>query len=153
MAPNDYTLEGKSKITPILKKAESFHGHLGPFLAIGVRAGLFGLDRLGISKRNQLAIEVSLPLCTPFSCILDGLQITTECTVGNQKLSVVDSPTIQARFRRRDNGREVVVSMNPEVLEKLKSQLLSKEALPDKEVRDLAFEVAAMPEDQLFAAT
>lgn len=30
----------------ILKRAAEFHGHLGPFLVIGVRMGLIGLREL-----------------------------------------------------------------------------------------------------------
>lgn len=140
------------KFTSILKKAEEFHGHLGPFLAIGVRMGLIGLERTGITKENLLTVTASLPLRVPFSCILDGLQVSTKCTVGNQKLSIEDSPIIRAKFKRKDNEQEVTVALNKSTFEKLKSQLLQGK-LPDKEVRKLAWKIVNIPEDELFVIT
>lgn len=142
-----------SKATSILEKAAEFHGHLGPFLTIGVRMGQIGLNRVGMPKCKSLVVTASLPLCVPFSCIIDGLQITTKCTTGNQKLSLINSTKIQVKFERKDNGRKVVVGLNRSMFEKLKSQLLSKEVLPDEEVRELAWKVAAIPEDKLFVIT
>lgn len=142
-----------SEATSILEKAAEFHGHLGPFLAIGVRIGQIGLNGVGISKGKSLVVTASLPLRVPFSCIIDGLQITTKCTAGNRKLSLIDSAKIQVKFEREDNGRKMVVGLNQSMFEKLKSQLLSKEVLPDEEVRELAWKVVSIPEDKLFVIT
>jgi formylmethanofuran dehydrogenase subunit E len=135
-----------------IRKAEDFHGHLGPFLVIGVKMGLTGLNQLGVRKNKSLIVTASLPFRVPFSCILDGLQITTKCTVGNRKLQLKDSPHIQAKFEQKDNGHKTVVALNQAIFEKLKSQLL-QEAMPDEEVRKLAWEVAAIPEYKLFVLT
>lgn len=140
------------ELTSILEKAAEFHGHLGPFLAIGVRMGLIGLDRVSMAMGDSLEVTASLPLRVPFSCIIDGLQVSTNCTVGNQKLSLKDCPSIQATFERKDNGQKIVVALNQSVFEKLKSQLL-QETLPDEEIRKLAWKVAAIPEDELFVVT
>lgn len=141
-----------SELTSILEKAAEFHGHLGPFLAIGVRMGRLGLDRVGIAKGKSLVVTASLPLRVPFSCIIDGLQITTKCTTGNQKLSLINSAKIQAKFERKDNGKETVVALNQSMFEELKAQLLSA-GLPDEEVRELAWKIAAIPENELFTIT
>ena len=140
------------ELTFLLGKAAEFHGHLGPFLVIGVRIGLIGLKKIGKHDAGQLGIEVSLPLHVPFSCIIDGLQVSTNCTVGNQKLSFEDCPSIQVTFERKDNGQKIVVALNQSVFEKLKSQLL-QETLSDEEIRNLAWKVAAIPEDELFVIT
>ena len=136
----------------ILKKAEEFHGHLGPFLVIGIKMGLVGLGRVEATKGSSLAVTASLPLRVPFSCIIDGLQITTKCTIGNQKLTLRESEKIQAEFKRKDNGQKTVVALNQSTFEKLKSQLL-QETLPDEKVRKLAWKVAAIPEAELFLIT
>ena len=140
------------KLTSILEKAEAFHGHLGPFLTIGVRMGLVGLNRMGMAEGKSLVVTASLPTRVPFSCIIDGIQITTKCTTGNQKLSVKDSAKIHTEFKRKNNGQRIVVSLNQSMFEKLKSQLL-EENLPDEEVRQLAWKVAAIPETELFLVT
>jgi formylmethanofuran dehydrogenase subunit E len=139
-------------LTSALEQAAEFHGHLGPFLAIGVRMGLIGLKKIGGSKSNQLVVTAALPLRVPFSCIIDGLQVSTSCTVGNQKLSLEDSPTIQARFRRKDNGQEIVIALDRSVFEKMKNQLL-REAVSEDEIRKLAWIIVSIPEDELFEIT
>lgn len=133
---------------PLLKKAEDFHGHLGPFLAIGVRMGLMGLDRLNVTNDSPLMVTASLPLRVPFSCVVDGLQITTRCTTGNRKLRVKSSSRIEAEFEREDTGQKVVIILNPAILQTLKKQLLKK-TLHDKELRELAWKIASMPENEL----
>lgn len=141
-----------SEFGAVLERAEEFHGHLGPFLVIGVRIGLVGLDEIEAAEDSSLTVAASLPLRVPFSCIIDGLQITTRCTIGNQKLSVKDSSEIRAEFKRKDDGREVVVALNQRMFEKLKSQLL-QERLSDEEVRQLAWKVAAIPQEELLVVT
>lgn len=137
------------ELTSLLEKAAEFHGHLGPFLAIGVRMGMIGLKKIGKDNSDSLRIDVSLPLHVPFSCIIDGLQVTTHCTVGNQKLSLHDSGSVQARFKRETDKMEVSVTLNKPLFEELKSQLLG-EAVPEGEVRKLARVIAGISEDELF---
>ncbi len=141
-----------SKLKSILDKATEFHGHLGPFLVIGVRIGLIGLDRIDMPKDNSLTVTASLPLRVPFSCIIDGLQVTTKCTVGNRKLSLKDSKKIQAEFVKKNDEQKIVVSLNQLTFEKLKPQLL-RQTFSDEEVRQLAWKVAAIPEDELFVVS
>jgi len=136
------------ELVSLLEKAAEFHGHLGPFLAIGVRLGLVGLKKIGQQEDDQLIIDVSLPLHVPFSCIIDGLQVTTQCTVGNQKLSLKDSDSIQARFKRENDRLEVTVVLDKSMFEEMKSKLLG-EAKPE-EIRRLAWVIARMSEDELF---
>ena len=136
----------------VLEKAAEFHGHLGPFLTIGVKMGLIGLNKVGIDRSESLTVIASLPFHVPFSCIIDGIQVSTNCTVGNRKLSINDSLHIQAIFKRKDNGQKVIVALNQVTFEKLKSKLLQN-TLQDEEVRELAWKVAKIPEDELFIVT
>ncbi len=136
----------------ILDKAVEFHGHLGPFLTIGVRIGLIGLEKISTDRSESFTVMASLPHRVPFSCIIDGIQVSTNCTVGNQRLSLNDSPHIQVVFKRKDKGQKVIVALNQATFEKLKSQLLQN-ALRDEEVRELAWKVAEIPENELFIVT
>ena len=83
----------------ILRKAEEFHGHLGPFLVLGVRMGLIGVRELE-AKGNQEKLHVTAMLrnSVPFSCVIDGIQVATKCTIGNKKLRLRSSPEIAAKF-------------------------------------------------------
>jgi formylmethanofuran dehydrogenase subunit E len=77
-----------SELTSLIKKAADLHGHLGPFLVIGVRMGSLAKKILNANaeENNEFRVTARLPLLTPFTCIIDGIQATTQCTVGNQKL-------------------------------------------------------------------
>jgi formylmethanofuran dehydrogenase subunit E len=133
-----------------IAKAVDFHGHLGPFLVIGVRMGIIGMRELGLrsNRDDKLRVTAHLKYSIPISCIVDGLQTTTKCTIGNQKLKLIDSSDIAAEFALH-NGKEVTITVNPATCDKLKSQLLP-EKKHSKEVERLAWQIASMPEKDLF---
>ena len=137
------------KLDAILKKAEEFHGHLGPFVTLGVRMGFIGLRELRV-KRNEKKLRATamLEYSVPFSCVIDGIQVATKCTIGNKKLRLRSSSGITARFelQRRE---QVTVAVNPAAFEELKNEFLV-ENVPPEEVRKLAQLVASMPEEELF---
>ena len=137
----------KQELATLVRKAAEFHGHLGPFLVIGVRMGLIGLRELRIKKKDgNLRITAMLRDSVPFSCTIDGIQVATKCTIGNQKLKLIDSPGIAAEFElHRD---KLTVAVNPTTLNRLRNRLL--EDVPAEETRKLAQMVASMPEEELF---
>ena len=138
-----------TELISIIKRAAEFHGHLGPFLVFGVRMGLIGVRELK-AKGNEEKLRVTAMLrnSVPFSCIIDGIQVATKCTIGNKKLRLRSSSGIAAKFELQ-NKEQVTVTVNPATFERLKKKLLS-ENLPPKEVRQLAQLVASMPEEELF---
>ena len=138
-----------TELIPIIKKATDFHGHLGPFLVMGVRIGLIGVRELE-AKGNEEKLRVTAMLrnAVPFSCVIDGIQVTTKCTIGNKKLRLRNSSRIAARFELQE-GEQVAVAVNPASFDTLKKKLLA-ENVPPEEVRQLAHLVASMPEEELF---
>jgi len=138
-----------TELIPIIKKATDFHGHLGPFLVMGVRIGLIGVRELE-AKGNQEKLRVTAMLrnSVPFSCVIDGIQVATKCTIGNKKLRLRRSLGIAARFELQ-RGEQVTVAVNPASFDTLKKKLLA-ENVPPEEVRQLAQLVASMPEEELF---
>lgn len=138
-----------TKLITAIKKAADFHGHLGPFLVIGVRMGCIGIRELG-AKRNDEKVRVTAMTksSVPFSCVLDGIQMTTRCTIGNRKLRLRGSSNIVARFELQ-NGGQVTVRVNPTTVDRLKNALLAENSSPG-EVRRLAMVIASMPEEELF---
>ena len=134
----------------LLKTAEDFHGHLGPFLVVGVRMGQVGLNELNMDKKeNSLHIFLKVLPNVPYSCIIDGLQVITKCTVGNQKLQVEQANDIEAKFKDLGNGRSVTVAPKPRLLTMLREQMVGK-GLSEKDVCKLAWDVASIPEKDLF---
>lgn len=132
-----------------IKRAEGFHGHLGPFLVIGVRMGLIGVRELEVKENSEkLRVTAMLRHQVPFSCVVDGIQVATKCTIGNRKLKLIDSPEIAAEFELQEENK-VTVTVNPTTFNRLKGNLLS-ENLPPEEIWKLAQMIASMPEEKLF---
>jgi len=86
-------------LNAILQTATDLHGHFGPFLTLGVRMSLLGLQKLGVKSGDpRLHATVMLKYAAPISCILDGVQATTKCTVGNTRLTWKESSQISIIF-------------------------------------------------------
>ena len=137
-----------AKLIALIEKATDFHGHLGPFLVIGVKMGNMAKRILNpnTGENNRLQATVKIPLLTPFSCVLDGIQATTQCTVGNQKLKIENSQKeITAHFELQNSNRALKASVNPKITEALMNKI--SEGSSNEE---LAWKIAHMPESQLF---
>ena len=139
----------KQGLEEILEKAVNFHGHLGPFLVLGIRMGLIGLRELRIERGNpKLRVTVMTKPSVPFSCVIDGIQAATICTVGNRKLKLRNSQkSILAKFQILQ-GNNVTVTLNLAKQEELKKRL-SKLA-GSQEMERIARNVISMPEKELF---
>jgi len=138
----------EERLMLLIKDAEKLHGHLGPFLVIGVRMGRLVEKILNAEseKNNKLQVYAKIPLLTPFSCILDGIQITTKCTVGNQKLRIENSEKeITAHFALRKPNKTLKVTAKPKMIEELIGKI--SKGVSNEE---LALEIVRMPESQLF---
>ena len=137
------------KETPLLiENAAKLHGHLGPFLVIGVRMGEIAKRRLKVDEKNSRGLQanVKTPFSTPFSCVIDGIQATTSCTVGNQKLKIEKSmKEITACFKLQSSDKIVKISVNPEVVKNL-----TEEMSRGADSEQLAAKIAHSKEEQVF---
>ena len=89
----------------LVNDAKKLHSHFGPFLAYGLRVGFIGLRETKKKKGDpNLSVNVSLPYKTPISCILDGIQVATSCTLGNKRLKVKNSNQITFNFKVKNGG-------------------------------------------------
>lgn len=68
-----------------------FHGHDGPFLALGYRLGRHLLEELKPNGIMGLHLTVRVTLEKPYTCILDGLQCATLATYGKRNIKAVQS--------------------------------------------------------------
>ncbi len=138
---------GERNLESRIREAVRFHGHLGPFLVIGVRMGLFVLKILDPKgkRSKEMHAEFQIPILPPFSCVLDGVQVTTGCTVGNQRLHINNSERdIEASFELAEASK-VSVSVNSEIVSKLIASLND-----GRTSEELASEVADLPDEILF---
>ncbi len=105
-----------------LEEAGRFHGHLGPYLALGYLAGEMAVEELEPQSELDLFASVRLPLKRPETCFVDGVQCSTRCTLGKLNIEVIELQTgISARFLNVKTGRELEVRVRGEVLQALGS--------------------------------
>ena len=118
------------KRTPTLAAAARFHGHLGPWLALGLRAGRYAARKL---KANpfQLRARVFCPARTPYTCFLDGIQFGSGCTMGKGNIRHIRCRRVRAEFRRTSGPGALLLELRPEVWTELHLR-------PARSPRDLA---------------
>jgi len=148
----EISIASREKLNSIIEYARRLHGHLGPFLVLGIKMSLAGMNKLGIGENMQsMRVEAKLPCRIPYTCTLDGIQATTQCTFGNQKLVLkeADSLSISAKFSLSNPKKQVTVSLKNEILQNLIEEI--REAKDESTQEKLAWIIASTPEERLFS--
>ncbi len=125
-----------------LKDLAGFHGHLCPGLAIGYRATLAALRRLGVERSRD---EELVCLVENDSCSVDAAQFLAGCTFGKGNLFFRDYGKQVFTFARRGSSADAVrVSLKPGAW--------GEEVPPDPgEARRAKLErFLTMPEEEMF---
>ena len=105
------------------------HGHLGGFAVLGFKAGELLISRLAAKRYFGLHIVVWCPPQPPPSCLIDGIQLSTGCSVGKGNLHLRPSQTIYVRAANVNTGAQIcIVPRDGLVNELLK---MTKEQGPD----------------------
>lgn len=90
---------------PDLEALRRFHGHLGPYVVIGYRMGLAARERFP----DKIFAEVWSGTTRPLSCILDGIQFSSCCTLGKGNIKVMEKGEAKARFSDGTNCFEMAL--------------------------------------------
>ncbi|MEM3730487.1 MAG: FmdE family protein [Candidatus Bathyarchaeia archaeon] len=119
----------------LLEKAVKLHGHLGPFLVLGLKMSLRAEEVLG-QKPNRCELETVNS--KPYLCVVDGIKAFLEqCTV-----TIREGEGLTAKYTGVD-GKEIVV--------KVKKELVNKYAkVPWEKCEEYAHEVIRSSNEQLF---
>ena len=125
----------------------NFHGHVGPFVVLGYRMGRLALDETGSSGHFGISAEVHSVLEPPRSCLIDGVQLGSGCTLGKRNISVktFDGPPF-AVFRTAE-GTTVTIRLLPEI------PAMVKRSVDDDGVEQAGLKVWEMVESELFEIT
>ncbi len=102
----------------ILERAAKFHGHLGPYLVLGMKMGLLAKNKLDATP-FEIKAEIHTERKTPRSCILDGIQFTSGCTLGKGNIDVVESDEIFGIFFKGES--KFVIKIRKDILDTLKN--------------------------------
>ncbi|MGB9741441.1 MAG: FmdE family protein [Candidatus Bathyarchaeales archaeon] len=119
----------------LLEKAVRLHGHLGPFLVLGLRMSLRAKEILG-EKPEWCAVETVN--CKPYLCAVDGIKTVME----SDAVTVREGEGLTAEYGGA-NGKEVVI--------RVKKTLVKKYAEgPWEKCEEYAYEVIQSDESQVF---
>jgi formylmethanofuran dehydrogenase subunit E len=108
------------------RRAVEFHGHGGPFMTLGLRMGLYALGHLDCRGWFDVSCRVALRWRPPDSCVIDGIQSSTGCTMGKRNIEVVEGDGVSATFTSK--GGSVTLTLREGVIDKLRSGLGDEEA-------------------------
>ena len=125
-----------------LRRISEFHGHLGPFVVVGYRMGEVANRLLGPDPFGKTAIALTGGK-TPRSCMIDGVQLSSGCTLGKGTMAVVDQGKVACVFLSREDDRSVRITLRSDVLDRISST-------PHEEMEDLARAVSDLPDKELF---
>ena len=111
----------------LVEKAKEFHGHVCPFVVLGLRASEIALERLGLARASEKETigEEILAIVECNNCFTDGVQVATGCTLGNNSLIYLDTGKNVVTIVRRGDWRGVRVYVDSE---KLREKYFKKEA-------------------------
>jgi len=100
--------------TSVLKQATRFHGHLGPWLVLGLRAGSYARRKL-VASPFELRAQVFCPSGTPYTCFVDGVQFSSGCTMGKGNINHLRAAGCRVEFTLRNRPGLVRLAVRPEV--------------------------------------
>ncbi len=112
----------------LVKGVVEFHGHLGPFLVLGLKAGLLANSLLGKDGFKTRAVVTTNPF-PPNSCFVDGVQFVTGCTMGKGNIKLRKGELVSVRFSKED--KTLTLKLRKEILEyvsNISSEKASKQA-------------------------
>jgi len=112
----------------VLKKIEKFHGHLGPYVVVGFRMGEIANKILGKDFFSKKATVFS-GINPPISCIIDGVQISSGCTLGKGNIKVKNVGLAKTQFSN-NNGKKIEIILKSDIKDEIDT-LVNEENIVD----------------------
>lgn len=108
---------GKPSLETDWEEARRFHGHLGPWLALGMKMGEEALRLLEARPHFGVTVRIGCHLAPPVSCLIDGLQWMTGATYGKRNLLAAETDAVCVQVTRDETGQSVRFTLRPDVPE------------------------------------
>lgn len=112
----------------LIDKAKKFHGHICPFLVLGLRMSEIAMKKLGVARAGvaETISEDLIAIVEANNCLADGVQVATGCTLGNNSLIYLDLGKNAVTLIRR--GEKVGIRVYVDA-DKIRSKYFTEEAL------------------------
>lgn len=118
---------GKSEWVAVTM-ANELHRHLGVFAIIGTKMGIRAKEYFNAGI-DELKIVSYAGLVPPFSCMNDGLQVSTGATVGHGLIAVAPGEEVKPVADFTYLGRTIRVTLKPEYGKKIASEVKELNAI------------------------
>jgi len=99
---------------------DEFHGHLGVFSIIGAKMGIYAREYFGVEK-DMIEITSFAGQQEPFSCMNDGLQVSTGATLGQGTIHLAEDTTAKPCAIFTHNNQSVMLTLKSEYLAELQA--------------------------------
>lgn len=107
-------IEDINKIESSLDRLKEFHGHLGPYVIIGARMALIANEILG-SDLFKKKVTIFTETEPPRSCVIDGIQFFSGCTLGKGNINVKKSSKQQIKAIFELEGKKLEIRLKDNV--------------------------------------
>ncbi len=124
-----------------LEDLAAFHGHLGPFLVIGYRMGRYAREVL-CNDPFALSARVYCSGTPPETCIADGLQMGSGCTLGKKNIEIITDADFRCEIEC--NGRTLVVRP-------LSFETPPRDDSYEENIEQIAVDMSNFADDELFS--
>ncbi len=118
-----------------------FHGHLGPYVVLGYMMGRLGRDRFP----DRISAVVFSGTRRPLSCLVDGIQFSSCCTLGKGNISVREEGRVRAEFAGEDGS--LTLELQPGIKERIDSDVTKENE------ETIALDLYSLPTSSLFSIT
>jgi pyrimidine-specific ribonucleoside hydrolase len=98
---------------------DEFHGHLGVFSIVGAKMGILAREYFGIGT-DLLEIGSFAGSVEPFSCMNDGLQVSTGATLGQGSIHLISDTVARPQAVFTYGSKSILIKLKDKYLTELK---------------------------------
>ena len=101
---------------------DEFHGHLGVFSIVGAKMGIKARELFGVGA-DMLEVTSDAGSKPPYSCLNDGIQVSTGATLGMGTIHLADRKKTRPSAVFTYKNRSVRISLKKEYLEQVDADI------------------------------
>jgi len=104
-----------------LEKIKEFHGHIGPYAVLGYKMGKIANEKIGKDPFSKTAV-VYTDTKPPLSCLIDGIQLSSRCTLGKANIEIIKSDELKAEFTNKQQEK-ILIKLKPKIRQEIDSKV------------------------------
>jgi pyrimidine-specific ribonucleoside hydrolase len=101
---------------------DEFHGHLGVFSIVGAKMGIKARELFN-AVPDQLEVVTFAGTKPPYSCLNDGIQVSTGATLGMGTIRVATDSVLKPSAIFTYKGRSILITLKKEYLDKVDADI------------------------------